>query len=269
MLGSPPMQLVTIAFSHYNEKARWALDRFGVVYRERRCLPMFHFPAVMWATRLRGGRADRGSTRFSTPVLVTDDGERLCDSARIARYASDRYGTPATTLHPVAHLHELEALERRLHEVVGPHTRRFAYYHVLRTPGMLASLARNNVGPVQATAFVATLPLWRTALRRGLGIERERAEASLLRVREEMAVLDAQLGDRSYLVGDRFSVADLTAAAMLAPVVLPSRAEGYGAVLVEPGSLPPELERLRQELRQTRIGRHSLRMFAEERHGPR
>lgn len=265
MLGLPSMQLITIAFSHYNEKARWALDRFGVEYRERRCMPMFHFPAVLWATRGRGGRADRGSTRLSTPVLVTDDGERLCDSAQIARYASDRYGTPATSLYPAEHLEELEALERRLHERVGPHTRRIAYYHVLRTPGVLAALARNNVGRVQASAFVATVPLWRAALRRGLGIGRVRAEASLVRVRDELAALDAQLGDRRYLVGDRFTTADLTAATMLAPVLLPTRAEGYAATLVEPGSVPSELAALVDELRGTRIGRHCLRMFRHER----
>jgi glutathione S-transferase len=262
------MQLVTIAFSHYNEKARWGLDRFGVVYRERRCMPLFHFPVVMWATRLRGGRSDRASTRWSTPVLVTDDGERLCDSATIVRYASDRFGTPETSLYPAEHLPQLEALERRLHERVGPDARRFAYYHVLRTPGMLAALARNNVGRVQAMAFVAALPLVRAGLRRALGIERERAQLSLARVRKEMAALDEQLGDRPYLVGDRFTTADLTAAALLAPVLLPTRAEGYSAVIAEPGALPAELEALVQELRGTRIGRHCLRMFAQERQRP-
>lgn len=268
MLGSSSMQLVTIVFSHYNEKARWGLDHFGVAYRERACLPLFHFPAVMWATGLRGGRADRASTRFSTPVLVTDDGERLCDSAAIVRYASDRFGDERTTLYPEPHRDELHALEQRLHDAVGPHTRRVAYYHVLRDRQWLAALARHNVGRVQAGAFVAALPLVRAALRRALGIERQRAEASLVKLREEMAALDEQLGERSYLVGDRFTAADLTAACMLAPVLLPSRAEGYGAHLGELDTLPPELRTLVQELRQTRIGRHALRMFAQERRRP-
>jgi glutathione S-transferase len=269
MLGSPSMQLVTIAFSHYNDKARWALDRFGVEYRERRCMPMFHFPAVMWVTRFRGGRADRASTRWSTPVLVTDDGERLCDSARIARYASDRFGTPQTSLYPAEHLAELEALERHLHDKLGPHTRRFAYYHLLGNPTLMATLVRHNVGRVQAAAFLATLPLWRAGLRRALGIDRERAEASLVRIREEMAALGERLGDRPYLVGDRFTAADLTVASLLAPALLPTRAEGYAVVLTEPGSLPGPLQALVQELRQTRIGQHCMRMFAQERRSPK
>ncbi len=268
MLDPPSMQLVTIAFSHYVEKARWGLDRFGAQYREIRCMPLMHFPAVMWATRLRGGQSDRNSTRWSTPVLVTDDGQRLCDSATIARWASRTYGTPATTLYPEEHRVELEALEQHLHDRVGPHTRRFAYWHVLRTPGILAALARNNVGRVQAAVFVAALPLARAALRRALAIERERAEASFARVREQMAALDEQLGDRPYLVGDRFTAADLTAACMLAPVLLPSRAEGYAADLGRFEDLPRELQAVVTELRQTRIGQHCLRMFARERRGP-
>jgi glutathione S-transferase len=268
MLGSPSMHLVTIAFSHYNEKARWGLDRFGLRYRETRCLPLLHFPVVMWATRLRGGRSERASTRWSTPVLVTDDGRRRCDSAEIVRWASDAHGTPATTLYPAEHRSELEALEQHLHDHVGPHTRRFAYWHLLQAPAQMAALARNNVGRVQAAVFVAALPLVRVALRRALLVERERAEASLGRIREEMAALDERLGCRPYLVGDSFSTADLTAACMLAPMLVPSRAEGYSAMLGEVGTLPPEMRAVVTELRQTRIGQHCLRMFAQERRRP-
>ena len=71
-----------------------------------------------------------------------------------------------------------------------------------------------------------------------------------------------------YLVGDRFTAADLTAACMLAPVLLPSRAEGYAADLGRFEDLPGELQAVVTELRQTRIGQHCLRMFARERRGP-
>jgi len=262
------MKLVTIVFSHYNEKARWGLDRFGVPYHQVRCMPMFHFPAVMWTTRFRGGRSDHNSTRWSTPVLITDDGERLCDSSTIVRWVSDRFGTPETTLYPDEHRAEIEAFERRMNDKVGPHTRRYAYHHLLGQPGLLAGLARDNVGPVQAAAFVAISPLVRVALRKALAIEPARAETSLQRVREEIAALDEQLGDRPYLFGDRFTAADLSASCLLAPALLVSRSEGYAAVLPGLSSLPSELVALVSELRQTRIGRHCLRMFAEERRGP-
>jgi glutathione S-transferase len=87
-------------------------------------------------------------------------------------------------------------------------------------------------------------------------------------VREQVAALDEQLGDRPYLFGDRFTAADLSAACLLAPALVVSRSEGYAAVLPELASLPGEVADVVAELRQTRIGRHCLRMFAEERRSP-
>src|SRR5665648_147371 len=66
-----PAVLVTIPISHYCEKARWALDRAGVPYRERRHLQGLHRVAVR---RAGGG--------LTAPVLV-DDGRVLAESALI------------------------------------------------------------------------------------------------------------------------------------------------------------------------------------------
>ncbi len=68
-------RLVTISFSHYCDKARWALDHAGLAYREEAHLPGFHAPAV----------ARAGGTR-TTPVLVTDEGV-LPDSKDILAWA--------------------------------------------------------------------------------------------------------------------------------------------------------------------------------------
>jgi glutathione S-transferase len=59
-----------------------------------------------------------------------------------------------------------------------------------------------------------------TAVRFGAGSERaaERARQRLLAALDR---LEAELGDSDYLVGDRFTVADLTAAALFYPLVLP------------------------------------------------
>ena len=75
------VRLVTIPISHFCEKARWALARAGVPYREERHVQGIH----MLAARRAGG----GST---VPVLVTDDGV-LGESADILAWADER--TPA------------------------------------------------------------------------------------------------------------------------------------------------------------------------------
>ena len=64
-----PYRFVTIHFSHYCEKARWALDRLGVPYREEGYLPVVHYLGTLPAAqphrahpRLAGGdlrRLDR------------------------------------------------------------------------------------------------------------------------------------------------------------------------------------------------------------------
>jgi len=259
------MRLVTIKFSHYNERARWALDRFGVEYDERGYMPLFHFGGVILSAGLGGGQRDHGSTRFSTPVLITDEGTQLHDSGEIVRFVSEQRSTPETTLYPAEHRAEIEELEQHVCGHLGPHTRRVAYFYVLAQPELLRQMARANVGPAQAWSFIAVSPLIGVALRTVLRIDEARAKASLERVREEMERLGERLGDRPYLVGDRFSAADLTTACMLAPVLLPSPAEGYGAVFPELDAMAPEPLAMVEELRATRMGRFALRMFAQER----
>jgi glutathione S-transferase len=55
--------------------------------------------------------------------------------------------------------------------------------------------------------------------------------------------LEAELGEHDYLVGDRFTVADLTAAALLYPIVRPSE----GPLVTE--RMPEPFERFRDTLR--------------------
>ena len=65
------LRLITIPISHYCEKARWALDRAGIAYREERHVQGVH--------RLVSRRAGGSGT---VPVLGTRD-EVLGQSAQI------------------------------------------------------------------------------------------------------------------------------------------------------------------------------------------
>ena len=68
--------------------------------------------------------------------------------------------------------------------------------------------------------------------------------------------IEAELGDGEYLVGDRFTVADLTAAALLFPVVLPPQAPQLEAAVPEP------YERFRASVRNRRGYRWVEKMYA-------
>jgi hypothetical protein len=87
MSASAPARLITIPISHYCEKARWALDRAGVVYREERHVQLVHRVA---ARRAGGGR--------TVPVLVAREGV-FAESADILAYA-DRHTEPGARLYP-------------------------------------------------------------------------------------------------------------------------------------------------------------------------
>src|SRR4051812_17793795 len=113
-MGLP--RLVTISFSHYCEKGRWALDRAGIDYVEEAHLPLF-----AWLPALRAGR---GRT---VPCLTTDEGA-INDSTDILRWC-DRHGG-APPLFP-AGAAEVAELEERLDVRFGPHSRRIAYGHIL------------------------------------------------------------------------------------------------------------------------------------------
>jgi glutathione S-transferase len=253
--------LVGIAFSHFVEKARWALDRYQVPYRESRYLPVFHMPFAAWASRGRG-RADRASSPFSTPILITDDGQRICDSAAILRYLSERFGEGE-----LYDDDEAAALEAHFHDGLARDTRMVAYWYCLGRPAAMKPFL-SNVGPVQRGLGRAALPITEPTIKRLLNIREARVPRAVARIREEVAAVDARLADgRPYLLGDRFSAADIAFACALAPAILVGPEEGYSVTIPSLDDLPDEVRTLRDELRATRAATVALRLFREER-GP-
>jgi glutathione S-transferase len=263
-MARPDNRLVTIAFSHFNEKARWALDYCGVDYVERKFMPGFSHFGVMLATGGRGGKADAVSSRWSTPILVTRDGERLCDSTEIAHWASARAGGGSPgPLFPTAEVDELVAHFGR---VIGPSTRVVAYWHALRSKTAFRTLAENNVSRRQALAFRAFAPLGGLLIKRGLGIDEGRKERAIERVKKEIALVEARLEGHRYLVGDGFTAADLTFASLFSPALLVTPAEGYGAAYPTVDELSSEAKDLVAEMRATKAGKFALEMFRLHRH---
>ena len=251
-------RLITLAFSHYNEKARWGLDRYAVPYREEPHMPFACSLAVAIATRGRGGAADRTSSRYSTPVLILNDGRVLSDSTDILRFAADRDGSLFSSS-------EVSDLVDHYGDQLGPYTRLLAYGHVVRHPGMIERLAAENVGRRETWVFERLVPLMRSQLKRALNLTEAGRDRALARVREELDGAASRSEGRDYLCGDRFTAADLTFAALLAPVLCVTPEEGYGAILPDPASLDAEAQALISEVRTHPAGQFALRMYAEER----
>jgi glutathione S-transferase len=210
MASSTPV-LWQIKVSHYNEKARWALDYKRVPHQRRAPLPLFgSTPAALVMT---------GRPTF--PVLRLD-GRAIGDSTRIVEALEARYPTPP--LYPADPAERARALELEdfFDEQLAPYVRRLAFSYVTQQGskeflrGVLPDSSPLTIALLAPGGFVTT----RATRSRYDATERNRDEARA-KILAAMDRLEAEVGPSGYLVGDAFSVADLTAAALTTPLVRP------------------------------------------------
>ncbi|HET6830719.1 MAG TPA: glutathione S-transferase family protein [Solirubrobacterales bacterium] len=206
-----------IPVSHYSEKARWALELKGVRHERRASPPPAHIAVALWLTR---------GAHHTFPVLDID-GRRIGDTTAIIAALEERFPDPP--LHPddPAERERALALEEFFDEELGPDARLLGF-HELRREGdglrevaatlLPGALARNDLAlSVAARAAGSYVQLrYRVDSEEAAARSRAKVLAAFDRLEEE---LDAGAGD--YLVGDRFTVADLTAAALFVPIVGP------------------------------------------------
>jgi glutathione S-transferase len=248
-------RLLTIPISHFCEKARWALDRASVAYVEEPHLQLVHMVA---ARRAGGGR--------TVPVLVTATGEVLDDSTRILRWA-DTQGDPARALYPAGDAGaEAAALERRFDDGLGPDGRLWMYHETLPVVDELAPWALAGIPRWERRVFRVSGRFVDRAIRRFLDIDAATAHAARERVEAEFDDVAQRLADgRRFLLGDRFTAADLTFAALAAPVLLPER---YGSPLPPPEAMPASMAEEVRRLRAHPAGAFAQRLYDEERARP-
>jgi glutathione S-transferase len=245
--------LVTISISHYCEKARWALDRAGIAYDERRHLPALHRVAVK-----------RAGGRMTAPVLVCADGTVLDESADIIIYADGRGPAGSGTIPADPTLAaQARALADDFDERLGPATRLWVYHEMFDHPELVHASMTDGVPTWQRHGFRYGNKALAFAVAKVLGVNDDNAVAAQREFRAVFADVDDLLADgRRFLVGDAFSIADLTFAALSAPLIAPPE---YGVRLPTVEELPPGMRPVVEELRGTPAGEHALRMFREER----
>jgi glutathione S-transferase len=196
------------SFSNFNEKVRWALDHKSIPHRRRSLFP-------------GGPRSVMFSRRGTLPVMDLD-GERIVDSTRIIRALEQRY--PEPPLYPADPEERRRALELEEYfdERAGHDVRRVLFWDIRGEPGWIADFMATDQTPIRRVALRAMLPGVRMVMRRRFAITEDDAERSRAVVRAALDRIESERAGRDHLVGDIFSVADLTAASLLYPVVWPA-----------------------------------------------
>jgi glutathione S-transferase len=234
--------------SHYNEKARWALDYKGVPHIRRAVMPGPHRSI---AERLAGGS--------TFPVLVLD-GEAIADSTKIIE-ALER-------LHPDLPLYPADPDERRralaledlFDEELGPYTRLLVLHQLLPDADLLLGTFAPDLKGLRRFTARALFPRMRPRIAAEFAIDAGTVAHAFEKVRAAGERFRAEVGPDGYLVGATFTVADLTLAALLAPVVAPVQFP-----YPQPQRDHPRLAPVREALAEAGLLDWTRRMYARHR----
>ena len=219
--------LYVFAISHFCEKARWALDYLGIDYALKFTPPGVH---QLLAKRL-------GVSRTSLPIIVVD-GKAIQGSAAIIDWAESVTTSGTMRLSTDNAREEGRQIEKRLDKRAGVHVRRYYYSEALVDyPATVRPLFARGLRMREKLLVGATWSVVRKLMIKGMDLGAEQGRESRQIVDEELDWLDTMLSDgRDYLVGGEFSRADLAAASLLAPLVLPREHPEYAGL-----KLPPQM----------------------------
>jgi len=196
-------------FSHYNEKARWTLDHKRVAHRRRAYLPGMHIVPLFL---LSGQR--------QVPVLRDGAADVAGSTAIVDHLERTRPDPPLYFADPEQRARALE-IQRWFDEHVGGPMRAAFFFSALDDATYLRAVFTRHAGRTARAFYRLTFPAIAAIMRRDMRLSPAATTAGLARTAEALDFVVAHAGPQGYLVGDRFSIADLAAAAILSPAVLP------------------------------------------------
>jgi glutathione S-transferase len=240
--------------SHYCEKTRWNLDAKGLQYEINNQFPGLHIGV------------NRRLSGLSTVPMLRDGQRTVGDSTKIALYLEQTY--PDRALIPPAQGARERVLELELYfsKTFGPEVRRLCYGEALRYPRAVRKLFFANypattkrVGPLLVGSFLEA------QLRRMYRLDEDGLGRAHAVVAEAIERLEAELANdpARYLSDDQLSLADISAASLLAPLVGPP-ASPWAELSAELRTL----HELREKTRQRIAGRWVLWLYARHRQPP-
>lgn len=242
--------LIAIAISHYCEKVRWAMDYLDIDYLEEDHAPLFH----------RRYTSHYGGT--TVPVLVTHE-QAFVDSRDIMHYLDTV--TVDKQLYPQDDelRQQAETLEELFDQKLGMATRNWGYYYAIQKPLKIAIAWGINAPLIEKIKCIIAFPKIPELLKQYYNITDASKESALQDIKEVFTVVNQRLNSgQQYLVGEQFSSADITFAALASPVIRPEHHPFYDSQL---SKVPAEIVAVVEALRSTPAGELVMQMYREHR----
>jgi glutathione S-transferase len=248
-MASPLPVLWQIKVSHYNEKVRWALDYKRIPHRRIAPWPLFGSLPAAWLM-----------TRALTLPVLRLDGRTIGDSTAIVAALEQRYPEPPLYPADAAQRERALELEDFFDEQLAPYVRRLAWFHLAPHPRAFFTAAFPDSSPLLRAAFRPGAFAVTRAVEARFRIDAATAAEARRKILVAMDRIEAEVGPSGYLVGDAFSVADLTAAALATPIVGPPERQ-----YLPPQEQPEPLYSFAAELRARPAGRWIFEMYRRHR----
>jgi glutathione S-transferase len=235
-----------------SEVCRFALDHYGVAYRERAHLFGWASMIALW----------QGWT-VVIPMLG-GDGYRLAGARTIVDHFDRRCARERKLVPTEKRLSDqVDADWTRFNDGLGWAVAKFAYSQLLPHRELMTEPFSRGVPTCEASVLRWAYWPFTAQFYAALFLTPQRVRDAAALVRSIFDETDRRLSDgRRYLVGDIFTLSDLALAASAAALLLP---EGYLSPMPPPERMPPEMVSMRTELDQRETGRFVRRIYREHR----
>ena len=224
------IKLYQFPISHFCEKARWALDYKQLPYQTINLVPGLHLKP----TKKLG-------VKSSVPIIQHED-TVVAGSNNIIDYLENLSSQRPLNLEDGELNKQIAESEHTLDCVAGINVRLVAYHILLKHPDIVKPFFAHR-GPWYAPIFLLfAFNKLSVTMRKLMNINQQTFDSGKQELHQLLDNLNEHYSKNGYLVGGQFTRADLTAASLFAPLVMP---EGYG--LNWPKNVPADFQALVDE----------------------